>query len=182
MIVLFEGVDGGGKTTLIKRLKETFPDAEELEWPGRRDDPEEFLKSCKTFIETHADKVDDGKVYFLDRCGIGEFLYGPITKGRKLAKTSEYAAIFKDWLKGKLLVVCMNQEAHKLAIERGEDGPAKDPVIHKYISAGYRALANGSGLHIIGYNFKNDPQAYDNIVGTILAHRVIEVLQYGNNK
>ena len=41
MIVLFEGVDGGGKTTLIKRLLETFPDAEEIEWPGRRDDPQE---------------------------------------------------------------------------------------------------------------------------------------------
>lgn len=182
MIVLFEGVDGGGKTTLIKRLLKTFPDAEEIEWPGRRNDPNEFVKSCKEFLESIKDKENDGKLYFLDRCGIGEFLYGPITPGRKMAKTSEYAEVFKKWLKGKLLIICINQDAHKLAIERGEDGPAKDKTFHNYVSAGYRALANGSGLHIIGYNFKNDPQAYDNIVGTILAHRVIEVLQYDNSK
>lgn len=182
MVVLFEGVDGGGKTTLIKRLLETFPDAEEIEWPGRRDDPQEFLKSCKNFIEENKDKENDGKLYFLDRCGIGEFLYGPLTKGRQMAKVSEYAEVFQKWLRGKLLVICINQDAHQLAIERGEDGPAKDKQFHDYVSAGYRALANGSGLHILGYNFKRDPEAYNNIVGAILAHRVIEVLQYDNSK
>ena len=182
MIVLFEGVDGGGKTTLIKRLLETFPDAEEIEWPGRKFDGQEFVKSCKEFLKTIKDKEDDGKLYFLDRCGLGEFLYAPLSKGRKMAKTSEYAEVFKNWLKGKLLIICINGEAHKLAVERGEDGPAQDPTFHEYVSCGYKALANGTGLHIMGYNFKLDPQAYNNVVGAILAHRVLEVLQYDKDK
>lgn len=182
MIVLFEGVDGGGKTTLIKRLLETFPDAEEIEWPGRRDDPKDFLDSCKKFIEENKEKENSGKLYFLDRCGIGEFLYGPLTKDRKMATISEYAEVFQNWLKGKLLIVCLNQDAHKLAIERGEDGPAKDATFHSYVTAGYRTLANGSGLHILGYNFKRDPEAYQTVVGAILSHRLIEVLQYDSSK
>lgn len=176
MIVLFEGVDGGGKTTLLSKLKKTFPGSKELEWPGRQDSPQKFLETAKAFIEEHKDKEDSGTLYFLDRCGIGEFLYAPITEGREMAKTSEYAAVFKDWLRNKLIVICINPDAHKLAVERGEDGPAKDPTIHRYISEGYRNLTNGTGLHIIGYNFQKEGQ-YEGIVGAILAHRVVEILK-----
>lgn len=177
MIVFFEGVDGGGKTTLLQQLKKTFPDAEELIWPGRRDDPQEFLETAKKFIEENKDKVDDGKLYFMDRCGLGEFLYGPLTKGRKMAKTSEYAEVFKDFLKGKLVIVCLNPDAHDLAMKRGEDGPAADETFHKYVTIGYKALSNGTGLHLIGYNWQMEGH-YEMVVGAILAHRVLEVMKY----
>ncbi len=181
MIVLFEGVDGGGKSTLIKRLLETFPGSQELEWPGRKKrSTEEFLEAANSFIEEHKDKANDGRLYCVDRCGLGEFIYGPLI-GREMATTSKYVEVFKDFLKGKLLVLCINPDAHKLAIERGEDGPAKDPQFHKYISAGYKALANGTGLHLLGYNFQKDPEQYEGIVGAILAHRVVEVMQDDNS-
>lgn len=181
MIVLFEGVDGGGKSTLLKRLLETFPGSQELEWPGKKGrTPKEFLRDAKEFIDTNADKVNDSKLYFVDRCGLGEFIYAPLVEGREMSNLDEYAAVFKNWLKGKLLILCINPDAHKLAIERGEDGPAQDPQFHKYITAGYKALANGTGLHLLGYNFQKDPEQYEAIVGAILAHRVVEVVQYDN--
>ena len=179
MIVLFEGVDGGGKTTTLARLKKTFPDSEELEWPGRRDLPETFLHDAKHFIEEHKDKVNSGKLYFVDRCGLGEFIYGPL-QGRCMSSTKEYAEIFQNWLKDKLIVICINPDAHKLAIQRGEEGPAKDPEFHKLIVEGYRSLTNGTGLHIIGYNWQKEGQ-YETLVGAILAHRVVEVMKNGNS-
>lgn len=182
MIVLFEGVDGGGKTTLLSRLLKTFPGSQELEWPGKKNrTPAQFLEAANSFIEEHKDKVNDSKLYFVDRCGLGEFIYGPLTEGRVMSNLDEYSKVFKGWLKDKLLIVCMNPDAHKLAIERGEDGPAKDPQFHKYITAGYRALANGTGLHLLGYNFQKDPEQYEAVVGAILAHRVVEVMRNDNS-
>ena len=178
MIVLFEGVDGGGKSTLLKRLLKTFPNSEELEWPGRRDNIRDFLVESKDFIYKHKDKVNSSNLYFVDRCGLGEFIYGPLMEGREMATTEEYADIFKNWLKGKLIILCINPNAYKLAIERGEDGPAKEEQFHKYISAAYRNLGNGNKLHLLGYDFTKDPQEYERIVGAILSHRLVEVMNY----
>lgn len=176
MIVLFEGVDGGGKTTTLARLKETFPESKELEWPGRKArTTKEFLEASKSFIEEHKDKVNDGNLYFVDRCGLGEFMYGPLM-GRDMATTEEYKGVFKDWLKDKLIIICVNPKAHERAVKRGEDGPAKEAGFHKMVTEGYKNLCNGTGLHIIGYNWEVEGQ-YEALVGAILAHRVVEVMK-----
>jgi hypothetical protein len=175
MIVFLEGVDGGGKTELMKKLLKTFPGSTEIEWPGRQESPEGFMATAMKFYEEHKDKFDAPELYFMDRCGIGEFFYGPLQPGRKLVKASEYAKFFKPWLARHLTIVCLNPDAHKLAMERGEDGIAKDPEIHKMVFAGYALAAQTGLISNIIYNWK-EPKAFETVIGAILAQRLAEVM------
>jgi hypothetical protein len=74
MIIILEGSDGAGKTTLAARLKARMPDAIELHSGPLRSDP---------FTEYEERLADwDGVTPIIaDRWHIGELVYGPIFRG-----------------------------------------------------------------------------------------------------
>lgn len=140
MLVIFEGVDGSGKTTVIKKLKERFG-WEEIEWPGKQKDHKAFVEMVKDFTTNHWEEIHNTKVYLMDRGGVGEILYGTLeNRFDKFCLPESFSALMDLW-KYCVFVHCSNKNAHKNAIIRGEDGIAKNADIHKILSYSYKEIA-----------------------------------------
>ena len=139
MLVIFEGVDGSGKTTLIKKLKEIYH-WKEIEWPGKQKDAKTFLEMVKQFRNEHEGEISDNKVYLMDRGGLGELIYGTL-ENRLDTDPDDYVDLVRLW-EESVLVFCNNNQAYENAITRGEDGIAKDALMHKTITDAYLDVVN----------------------------------------
>lgn len=72
--IIVEGMDGSGKTTLIKELVARNPDFFEVPGLGPSDDFGDRLAAL-------VDQQDDGRVPVHDRLFFSELVYGPIIRG-----------------------------------------------------------------------------------------------------
>lgn len=118
MIILLEGPDGAGKTTLAQRLSDmTGYKVEHFSYPKNEED---FQNMCTQFKQLCASR----KNLIVDRCWYSEMVYGPImrhTDHMDVFKMYEYE---RDAVKvGALLIYCTGQEAAlwKRLTVRGED-------------------------------------------------------------
>ncbi len=75
IIVIVEGGDNTGKTTLIKRLVECYPILVPIKSPGPNDDLARWI--MKELVERRHDRL---RIY--DRFFLSEFIYGPIIRGK----------------------------------------------------------------------------------------------------
>lgn len=176
MLVIFEGVDGSGKTTVIKKLKEKFG-WEEIIWPGKQENPTKFIKMVKKFTEDHVVEINDNRVYLMDRGGVGEILYGTLENRLSSTTPIAYKPLVDLWEKC-VFVYCRNDNAYDNAIRRGEDGITKKEEIHGIISSAYHEamgymISDGNSIY---YNYEND-DAFENLVSEILAKNLSRVMK-----
>lgn len=158
MLVIFEGVDGSGKTTVIKKLKEKFG-WEEIIWPGKQKNPTEFIKMVKKFTEDHVVEINDNKVYLMDRGGVGEIIYGTLENRLGSTTPIAYKPLVDLW-KSCVFVWCYSPTAYKDAIIRGEDGITKEKDMHSIIQECYKEEVPFRFIEIavntIDYNYKSE--------------------------
>lgn len=77
MIIIIEGCDGAGKTTLIESLTTQYPFAKTFHFGAPVAGEDQFLRYAKPILE--ADPLD---VIIYDRSWYSEFVYGPVMRGK----------------------------------------------------------------------------------------------------
>ena len=129
MIILLEGPDGAGKSTLYERLQHDFDG--------------EFIKGI---WYTRANQYDWWKahmtsdtVYFIDRGFISELVYRPIKRDRKAnISLREIGSLCTDDL---FVVYCTNKNAYDKMLERG-DNYITSSAEHESITVRYTEVMN----------------------------------------
>jgi thymidylate kinase len=176
MLVIFEGVDGTGKSTLIKNIKE-LTGWKEVIWPGKGKavlspkTREDHVQNAKAFIQTadgflnhHQYEFESTQIFLMDRAGLGEIIYGSL-ENRLTLPIKEYSYWFNYIIKNCIWVHCHNSEAHEFAMKRGEVGTAADKDNHDMIRWGYKAFFDQ--IDHIKYDFTQGDEAKE-IIGDIL--------------
>lgn len=107
MLVIVEGVDGSGKTTLVNQLKEQ---GYKVVPAIPRDEPNQFDK--------WSEYVDSDEICIVDRSFITDMVYRAIDRQKPCNITLRAAA----WLlKRSKLILCESNTAYEDAMRRGED-------------------------------------------------------------
>lgn len=144
MIVLIEGVDGSGKTTLCNQLR--FEGYIPINIPQDEAQYVEYV--------IHA---NDSLVYISDRSFLSDLVYrledGKERAGMDLYSMSE---IFNRDVK---VIFCHSPTAYLDSMERGEDNitskPRNDAINHLY-NIVYRMLKTFTNVPVMDYNWKSD--------------------------
>lgn len=112
-IVLLEGIDGTGKSTIIKQLQEKYPKLKSMAFPVNREvlkveyDRDSFQEVCmyhkqfvKDFIDNQlkiADMVEDGSTLLLDRYYLSHVVYVMYDYANHATKTGiKFDAMLKE--------------------------------------------------------------------------------------
>lgn len=144
MIVLIEGVDGSGKTTLCNQLR--FEGYIPINIPQDEAQYVEYV--------IHA---NDSLVYISDRSFLSDLVYrledGKERTGMDLYSMSE---IFNRNVK---VIFCHSPTAYLDSMKRGEDNitskPRSDAINHLY-NIVYRMLKTFTNVPVMDYNWKSD--------------------------
>lgn len=129
MLIVLEGVDGAGKTTLTERLMKSLPDdsVQRMHSGPLKGDPlKEYLWRLKDY-----DPSSSEQNLVLDRWHVGELVYGPLFRGQsKLTEPMrQYVEMYLDKLGAYKLVVTANLMTILQRLEhRGEDLLKPDQV------------------------------------------------------
>ena len=129
MVIIVEGPDGSGKSTLVKQICKEL-NYEELEhiprkYPGQYNLWNVFLSNC----------INSGKNYVIDRCFISELVYRccmndkypNITMSRIIDLLYNYKVLY---------IFCENENSFSNAVQRGEtyvtDKNSHDTIVKAY--------------------------------------------------
>lgn len=119
MLIVLEGVDGAGKTTLTERLLHQFPDAIRLHSGPLKEDP---FRAYEWRLRDY--RPDSSQVIITDRWHVGELIYGPLYRGasKLTAAGARHVEMYLDKLGAHKLVVTadIGTIAYRLRT-RGED-------------------------------------------------------------
>ena len=109
MLIIIEGVDGAGKSTLVEAIQDELPAAEMIhKGPIKRSPLIEYEASLEHY------RVNSGRDIVCDRWHIGELVYGPLLRGEsKLSPASlEHIELFlatrgalRTWVQTPLHVI-----------------------------------------------------------------------------
>lgn len=80
MIIIVEGPDGAGKTTIIKQLMESLPGSlyRHFSNPKTKEEADNYWKVYAEAVSS----ADPTKVHIFDRSWYSDVVYGPIFRGR----------------------------------------------------------------------------------------------------
>lgn len=79
MIIIVEGPDGAGKTTLVNELLKSHPGSTSKHFSNPKS-KEEALNYWKVYAEA-VEATDPTKVTIFDRCWYSDMVYGPLFRG-----------------------------------------------------------------------------------------------------
>jgi thymidylate kinase len=115
MVLLIEGPDGAGKSTLIKNLLEQLNNAGEFtgvprDWPMQKDYWDSLLYNVNTARN----------IAIIDRCFISELVYRCVKndKPRNISLSDALELLNKPYIK---VIYCHTANAYDFAKSRGED-------------------------------------------------------------
>lgn len=152
MLVIVEGPDGSGKSTLIKQLCEKY-NFEELkgiprEYPDQASFWAKLMQSCTCC---------KSRTYIVDRCFISELVY-------RCVKQDLYPNIELNrvcellWTYRPIYVFCMTKNSYKYATERGEDyvDEKEHARIVEYYDMLYHLFDKFTHTRMVKYDFTKD--------------------------
>lgn len=116
MIIIIEGPDGAGKTTLAKYLNEGF-NIPVLHRTKPKDEEEK-----KTMMRGYLDDIQEQRSIVWDRCWYSEMVYGPIMRDKSWISVKEMWDLERSM--GKALIIYCTGNVNTLwqrCKERGED-------------------------------------------------------------
>ena len=147
MVILLEGVDGSGKSTLYNILRQNFGYNFIKCLP--RDDNNQYLWWKK--------KVESPYVYFMDRGFVSEWVYRPVKDDEEPNISLEEIG---NLCSRELLVIwCKNKNAYKNILERGDDyinnKKEYDMIVNRYIQV-ITTINWFTNSHIYEYDYEKD--------------------------
>ena len=163
-VILVEGNDNTGKTTLIQKLIRQFPGTPLLNnsGPASREEMIARLNDCFQLAEK-ANK--SGEVVMFDRLAlISERIYGPIVRGRMEFTPHDLKTYWTWFMNMKPIIIYCRpplEESLKTLHERPQmDGVVKRfKEIQKAYDKEFKYLWDG-GVQFMIYNFIEDPDAH----------------------
>jgi thymidylate kinase len=153
MLIIVEGADGSGKTTLVNRICSGGP--YKKIHAMHRDVPEQYLLWLSIMME--CSKSDE--VYVMDRCFLSEWCYRSTINDKipymTLLEMSELLNI-----PSVIYVFCECESSYEMAQKRGEDY-IKDKKQHDSLTECYKFIKNTiirfcPECKCITYNFEKD--------------------------
>lgn len=104
-IILIEGIDGSGKTTLANKLQQTMP-AARVEHFGYPTTVEEADNYCEVYLKLLRSATENEIIIF-DRCWMSDEVYGPIMRGRRERTDVEILTLEQTANNfGAIMIVC----------------------------------------------------------------------------
>lgn len=153
MIIIIEGPDGAGKTTLANKLQKQT---------GymllHRSQPKSEEEKAKMMAE-YMDVLKSGKNCIMDRCWYSEMVYGPVMRDAAVISYPQMYALERQLARaGGLVIHCTGslQTLWKRCLTRGEDYIVDKDTFTK-IYNGYDELMNGvpHTVPVVTYEYKD---------------------------
>lgn len=144
-VVVLEGPDGGGKTTLANYLRDTHDyDIVKTGPPSTDDATTEYLDVLYTAIH--------GQPTVLDRCHLGEAIYGPLLRGADRMGADGLSVIERVIARhGVRLIICAPPWQTLVEGWRSKEDLVKDEATLRTIYDKY--LAHAARLSIVPYDW-----------------------------
>ena len=116
MIIIIEGNDGTGKSTLANRLADSLFGYKIIHRTHITDTPKSEL------VMTYRNLLLRNTNVIFDRAWYSEMAYGPVFRGESCISVDDMQAL-EELLHtlGGFVIYCHSQNAYELACERGED-------------------------------------------------------------
>lgn len=159
MIILLEGADCSGKTTLAQTLCQAFVDAKYVHHDNTNNSVAEFTRT----LSDAAQRRTEGGTTIIDRLWISEMIYGPIM--RDINRDPDGIVARLCHMHGVITVMCVRSDldkhlAHFRQIEKERNEYAKDRI--EAVIKAYRDVWEGR------YDNDNGPLA-----GTTLFNHIV---------
>lgn len=154
MIIILEGPDGSGKTTLKDSLLSVIPDSLSIHF-GNPTTEEEALNYWKVYAETLSN-VNATKTTILDRCWYSDLVYGPIFRNKSemdiLHVRMLEAMVYKHG--GGFVVYCTASVPVLWARckKRGEDYVKTKELLSRVSSSYEKVMLHECNLPVIRYD------------------------------
>ena len=153
MVLLIEGADGTGKSTLIKNLVEQLDNARQFAcvprgWPMQKDYWDSLMYNINS----------ERNIAIIDRCFISELVYRSIKndKLRNISLSDVLELLNKSYVK---IIYCHTDDAYKFAKLRGEDyiktleEASEIENMYKYLMLLFKNFSNAK---IIEFDWQKD--------------------------
>ena len=161
MLVIVEGNEGTGKTTLINQLAETIPFVY-VKYP----------KEVKNTYQMLNNFTKDKILYVLDRSFISDIVYRRLDHKRGQMTLFQIGTLCGS-PSGIKIIFCHNKDAFKNAMKRGETNITVDSV-HKLLENEFYSvkemLKNFTDIEIFDYDYEY--QSVDDVVEFIRGKQV----------
>lgn len=151
-MIIVEGVDGTGKTTLVHRLHESFPELEVRPSIGNKHDPKEITRQAWEEARLHRPTVlgDRSRI-------ISEYIYSPILKNRPCAYTpQEWCSFLGGFIeRPQCVIFCWRY------LDRIEENLKEEEQLANVIpNLRKLAVAYESMMEILDFMFRVSPQGH----------------------
>lgn len=152
MIIIIEGPDGSGKTTLAEKLsKQTGYPVVHRSQPKSEEEKLQMLRG-------YVDAIDVGKNVIFDRCWYSEMAYGPVMRDESVITYPEMYLLEEKLAKnGAIIIYCTDKPKTlwKRATKRGEEYITDFDTFDK-ICANFDAIMSVPHLiPVVKYDYKD---------------------------
>lgn len=130
MLIIVEGNEGSGKTTLIKQLAKKIPFVY-VKYP----------KEIKNVYQMLDNFAADNNMFVCDRSFISDIVYRRLDHKRGQMSLFQIGKLCGDKTSRIKIIFCSNKNAFKNALERGEDNITVEAV-HKILEAEFYSVKN----------------------------------------
>jgi thymidylate kinase len=152
MIIIIEGPDGSGKTTLANTI------AHQTGYPVVHRSQPKNDEEKKQMMQSYIDTIKAGKNCIFDRCWYSEMVYGPVMRDASVISYPEMYELERMLAKrGALIIYCTDDYGvlWQRATKRGEDY-VTSYATHEAICEGFDRLMNVPHLiPMVRYGYKD---------------------------
>lgn len=167
-MIIVEGCDGSGKTTLVERLSKKYdlPVAKRVK---DRDRLREFTIPDTFRAMARAARSTDPAPYIYDRLFFSEMIYSPIIRGEDAQFNIAQIGFVTRFLEaGRFPIILCCPEWEVVERNLKSEGHQLDGVVEKgfeihqaYFRMFMRVQENYTGMHMIAYDYTNPESEFD---------------------